>query len=81
MSEEVVKADPDDTSEVVHHAPVIKDEVRVVSGQVCCRNLHLSLFEYELDHGVHQKVIPLLMQTTAEERHVTGSETNHIQDL
>ena len=60
---------PDDSSELVHHTPVVKDEVGFcsVSCQVYGGHLHLSLFEYDLDHGVCQVTVLLLMQTTMEE--------------
>lgn len=47
---------------------MVKHEVGVcvVSSWVCGSHLHLSLFKYYLDHGVHQEISPPPVQTTAE---------------
>lgn len=47
---------------------MVKNEVGVCVGSswVCGSHLHLSLFKYDLDHGVHQEISPLPVQTRTE---------------
>ncbi len=59
-------SDPDGSVKVLHHTPVVEYRFSVVSGQVCGGNLHLTLFEKDLDHDVHQETILPLMQTRRE---------------
>lgn len=63
----LVKADPDGSVKVLHHTIVLQHRVSVVGRQVCGRYLHLTLFEYDLDHDVCQKQDLLLMQTRSKQ--------------
>lgn len=60
--------DLDDAVQVLHDSPVEKYGVAVVSSKTCRRHLHLALLERQLDHGVHQDLVLLFMQTKRSEQ-------------